>query len=209
MAAAVDDRGPLAPHSRRLGGQPRPGIAHPGWPRTVPCHVHRRRDVGPAAGGRDAHPPRHRRSGSNEPGAGRVRHSAGCRPEQGHVRQGRGHGHTGRTSPVASCPTSGTCCHHPAGSSPVTRCTSVSGAWTWSGTTTTVDCSSTRSRPLAFYVAPPSPTRCACYLDCARTTWPDRFIGLRLVSTADHRASLFFPPGGEAVSLHNTHYVRS
>lgn len=47
------------------------------------------------------------------------------------------------------------------------------------------------------------------YLDCARTTWPDRFIGLRLVSTADHRASLFFPPSGEAVSLHNTHYVRS
>ena len=47
------------------------------------------------------------------------------------------------------------------------------------------------------------------YLDCARSVWPDRFVGLRLLSTADPYRSLFYDPAGRDRALHDTPHVRN
>ena len=45
------------------------------------------------------------------------------------------------------------------------------------------------------------------YLDCATQLWPDRFIGVRLLSLADPHRSVLVRPDGSRVPLHRSPYL--
>ncbi len=47
------------------------------------------------------------------------------------------------------------------------------------------------------------------YLGCAKSVWPDRVCGLRLLSTSEPHGSLFVSPDGSATALRATTYVRT